>query len=106
MADVINFIRSKNAAEIHAFEDSVRTIANLYGYGSEAAEWVIQDFKTRPFRFEHNEEVGLDEIPAGAEPHLAKWSQKIKAAYQRLMGEWFIQIVKLECELWAAKFSK
>lgn len=103
MAEIVPFKESVEATAWRTFEYWIRKYAGDLGYGSDAADWVVQDIKARPFRFQHNTDVGWGEIPPEHVKALVDWSQKIKEAHSQLIGEWIIQIVKIECELWAAK---
>lgn len=67
------------------FEATVRKLCEHFGYGKAAADWVVNDIKSRPVQFNHPR----GQLPTGSEKPLA---------------ELFFQIVKIECELWAAKF--
>jgi hypothetical protein len=69
-----------------ALEAGIREVVDVLGYGNEVADWVVQDLKKRSFGLQHS----------GA-----------KIDWDRLLtGERMIEIVKLECELWAAKFER
>jgi hypothetical protein len=104
MAEVIPFKDTVEATAWRIFEDNIRMAVDRFGYCEEVADWVVRDMKSRPFRFQFKETLSWDEVPAGVEKYLAECSEQIKAAHGALLGEWLVEIVKLECELWAAKF--
>lgn len=104
MAEIIGL--NSQAAAWRVLEDETRFAVAHFGYSRECADWVIQDLKGRNFRLQHHgEPINWDEFPVDARPRLAATIQNLKDAYQELTGEWMIEIVKIECELWAAKFA-
>ena len=94
------------AAAWRVLEAGTRQIIADFGYGNETADWVVQDLKGRPFRLQHHgAPIAWDEFPPEARPKLAATIANLKDAYEKLTGEWLGEIVKLECELWVAKFT-
>jgi hypothetical protein len=103
MAEVIGFNGPEAAWRVH--EAAIRGWVRELGYGSEVADWVIVDLKQRQFQLQHVTTTSWDSIPAEARPHLAEISHGFKDAYCRIMIGWLIEVVKIECELWVAKFA-
>ncbi len=103
MAEIIGL--QKPDAAWRAVEDVVRGIVLDLGYGSEVADWVVGDLKQRQFQLQHVTPTNWDGIPAEARPHLGEISHQFKDAYHRIMFSWLIEVVKIECELWVAKFA-
>lgn len=102
MAEIIGL--QKPDAAWRAVEDVVRGVALDLGYGSEVADWVVGDLKQRQFQLQHITSTNWDSIPAEARPHLAEILRGFKDAYGRIMIGWLMEVVKIECELWVAKF--
>jgi hypothetical protein len=104
MAEVVGL--NKQEAAWRVIEDETRFVVEHLGYGKEVADWVVQDLKGRSFRLQHHgAKIEWDQFPAEARAPLAATIQQLKDAYQELTGEWMVEIVKLECELWTAKFA-
>jgi len=94
------------AAAWRTAEPGVRVLVAELGYGGEVADWVMQDLKSRSFKVQYQgPAIAWDEFPVEMRARIAATSQEMKAAYEGLIGAWLIEIVKLECELWAAKFT-
>jgi hypothetical protein len=86
-------------------EENIRSMVSTLGYGAEVADWVAGDIKQRQFQIQHVTTDNWDSIPADARPHLAEILRGHKEAYGRIMINWLAQVVKIECELWVAKFA-
>jgi hypothetical protein len=102
MAEIVGF--DGGAAAWRVLEAEIRFAVAHFGYGKEVADLVVQDLKCRTFRLQHyGAPIEWDEFPPESRPKLAATINNLKDAYEKLTGEWLVEIVKLECELWAAK---
>lgn len=103
MTEIIGF--SGPDAAWRLWEDAIRGWVRDLGYGPEVADWVVADMKQREFQLQHVAPTDWDSIPENARPHLAAISHGFKERYGRIMTGWMLQVVKIECELWVAKFA-
>ena len=100
MGEVVGFPNG-NSRPWRAYEEGIRAALDQLGYGVDAADWVVEDLKKRPFALQFS-----DGTLAPARPEELKAARQIKAAYRQAMLRWLVEIIKLEGELWAAKFGK
>jgi hypothetical protein len=103
MAEIVGL----NSAEVvwRTLEVHIREMVGDMGYGSEIADWVVSDIKQRQFQLQHVTTTSWDSIPAEARPHLAEILRDFKDAYTGIMVSWLKEVVKIECELWVARFA-
>jgi hypothetical protein len=103
MAGIVE-LNSPGVAWRH-MEDRIRGIVRDLGYGSEVADWVVADIKQRKLQLQHVTPSNWDNIPAEVRPLLPKVLEGFKEAYIGVMISWLTEVVKIECELWVAKFA-
>src|SRR5262245_10275479 len=99
MGEIVRFPNG-NGGAWRAYDEGVRAALYRLGYRADAADWVVADLKKRPFGLQFCEDLSA---PAVSEEQGAR---QIKEAFKQVMLRWLVEIIKLEGELWVAKFGE
>jgi len=86
-------------------EPGIRPLMAGWGYGSEIIDWVLADLKKRPIPTVFPRDIRRDDLCAACLPKVAEDADEVKAAFSEVMGLWLQEILRLEGELWVARFD-
>jgi hypothetical protein len=86
-------------------EPAIRPLLTLWGYESETIDWVLEDLKKRPIPIAFPHYIRRDDICPACLPKFAEDANEVTTAFSKLMWLWLKEILRLECDLWVARFD-